>query len=151
MEVNLGSRMWNLRTPAYGLEGHVEGFVKMLGEQTHVRSVDIKVAFIFDQLANFTILPLLRRPSSGMGILSSERAGSAKYLDKRQCASSVHPEELHCILGRENRFSIALPFAVDIKGNMTPSFVSYLPNTCCEIAYVLKIDMACKGFRQNET
>jgi hypothetical protein len=45
MVVNLGSRIWDLRTPAYGFEGHIEGCVKLLGDQAHVKSVEIKVAF----------------------------------------------------------------------------------------------------------
>lgn len=49
MEVNMGSRIWDLRTPAYGLEGHVEGFMKLLEEQAHVRDIEIRVAFAFDR------------------------------------------------------------------------------------------------------
>lgn len=47
MEVNLGSRVWGLRMPAYGREGHVEGFVKLSGEETHVTSVQVKVSISF--------------------------------------------------------------------------------------------------------
>jgi hypothetical protein len=43
MEVNLGSRVWGLRNPAYGLQGHIEGFVKLLGEQGHVACVGARV------------------------------------------------------------------------------------------------------------
>lgn len=44
MDVNLGSRIWGLRMPAYGREGHVEGFVKFSGEESHVTSVQVKVS-----------------------------------------------------------------------------------------------------------
>lgn len=46
MEVNLGSRMWGLRTPAYGRLGHIEGSVKFLGEQAHVSCVELRVSIL---------------------------------------------------------------------------------------------------------
>ena len=43
MEANLGSRVWGLRNPAYGSQGHVEGFVKLSGERAHVTCVGVRV------------------------------------------------------------------------------------------------------------
>lgn len=43
MEINVGSRVWGLRNPAYGLEGHVGGFVRFHGEQAHVSCVGARV------------------------------------------------------------------------------------------------------------
>jgi hypothetical protein len=43
MEVNVGSRVWGLRNPAYGLQGHIEGYVKLHGEQAHVSCVGARV------------------------------------------------------------------------------------------------------------
>lgn len=62
MIVNLGSRMWDLRMPAYGFEGHVEGCVRLLEDKAHVKSVEIKVERLpFGQ--NFGILTSLRCPA----------------------------------------------------------------------------------------
>ena len=46
MEVNVGSRTWGLRNPAYGHQGHVEGFVKLLGDKAHVTCVGARVWLI---------------------------------------------------------------------------------------------------------
>lgn len=44
MVVNLGSRVWDLRMPAYGRLGHVEGSLKFLGEQAHITCVGLRVS-----------------------------------------------------------------------------------------------------------
>lgn len=52
MEVNLGSRIWGFRTPVYGREGHVEGSLKLSGEEAHVTSVQAKVRVISTNQSN---------------------------------------------------------------------------------------------------
>jgi hypothetical protein len=46
MVVNLGPRLWNLHTPAYGLNGVVEGSVKFKGAKNTVNKVTVTVSFI---------------------------------------------------------------------------------------------------------
>jgi hypothetical protein len=52
MEINVGSRVWGLRNPAYGLEGHIEGFVRLHGEQAHVSCVGTRVYWLLTKRSN---------------------------------------------------------------------------------------------------
>lgn len=43
MKANLGSRIWGLRQPAYGKEGHIEGSLRLSGEEAHIVNVQARV------------------------------------------------------------------------------------------------------------
>jgi len=126
MEVNVGSRMWGLRNPAYGLQGHVEGFVKIHGERAHITCVGARLhGDIIIRTSNFGQV-------AGQESIRFLRQSSTLY-------SSSCWNESSTPWNREHHFSFALPTDVVIKGQRTPlpaSFTSYLPGTYCEISYV---------------
>lgn len=141
MEVNVGSRVWGLRNPTYGLQGHIEGFVKLLGEQAHVTCVGARLqGDIIIRTSNF-------------GQVSGQE--SVRFLRKSiTLYSSNRQKEFSTPWDKEHRFSFELPTHVVINDQITllpASFTSYLPATYCEISYVLKVDMTRKGFRRHET
>ena len=83
MEVNVGPRVWGLRNPAYGLQGHVEGFVKFLGEQAHVSCVGARVCCAWST----STYPDSLSSSSCMETLPSGPVTLAKWLGKNPFAS----------------------------------------------------------------
>lgn len=141
MRVNVGPRIWGLRNPVYGLQGYVEGFVKLLGEQAHVTCVGARLnGDIIIRTSNF-------------GQVAGQE--SIRFLQQSMMLySSSRWSESLTPWNEDHRFSFALPTHVDIKGQRTllpASFTAYLPGTYCEISYMLKIDMVRKGFRRHET
>lgn len=43
MKINMGSRIWGLHAPSYGLRGRVEGLVKLSGEKDRIETVTATV------------------------------------------------------------------------------------------------------------
>lgn len=43
MKINLGSRVWGLHTPSYGLRGKVEGSIRFSGDQNRIERVTVMV------------------------------------------------------------------------------------------------------------
>ena len=159
MDVNLGSRVWGLRTPAYGREGHVEGFVKLSGEESHVTSVQVKVSsnwLLEIKIAHIYSTIQLRGDisirTSHYGQISG--AESTRFFQQIiRIYSTNRPTSVP--FKDEHRFSFALPSHVDFKGKRIPmpsTFASLLPSTFCEVSFILKVDMVRKGFlRRHET
>jgi hypothetical protein len=100
MTVNVGSRMWGLRNPAYGLQGHVEGFVKLLGEQAHVTSVGARVRLPLsaDRICSLN----LDSPSSYMEILSSGPAILVEWSGRNLFVSFDNPTPYIRLVSRPN-------------------------------------------------
>ncbi|KZP32321.1 hypothetical protein FIBSPDRAFT_515443 [Athelia psychrophila] len=140
MEVNLGSRVWGLRTPAYGRLGHVEGSIRFLGKQAHVSRVGVKLqAKISIRTSNFGQV-------SGQEDVRFLKQSITIYSPNRPSGSTT-------TWNGEHPFSFALPKTAKIKGSnapLPPTGVICLPSTFCEVTYVLKIDMARKGLRRHE-
>jgi hypothetical protein len=82
MEANAGPRVWGLRNPAYGLQGHIEGFVKFLGDRAHVMTVGASVRS--PSSTGRICCPDPIAPSSCAETLSSGAVTSANWLDKNQ-------------------------------------------------------------------
>jgi hypothetical protein len=43
MRINLGPRLWNLHSPSYGLNGKIEGTIRLTGDQNRVDCVTMTV------------------------------------------------------------------------------------------------------------
>ena len=118
MDVNLGSRVWGLRMPAYGREGHVEGFVKLSGEESHIMSVQVKVnsnllwilkSLTFDNSATWWYIHpnILLWSSLGSGINTIPRTNHYDLLGQSS--------EPCCVQGRTS-FLLRTPFARRYQG-----------------------------------
>lgn len=46
MRINLGPRIWNLHCPSYGLDGRIDGMIRLSGDQDRVESVTMTVGYI---------------------------------------------------------------------------------------------------------
>jgi hypothetical protein len=101
MEVNLGSRLWGLRTPTYGSQGHVEGFVKLLEEQAHVTCVRARVGSAFSHLIKYFVLIA---PSSCAGALLSRAVILAKWrANRRFVFFNCQARYIRLVVGRSLR------------------------------------------------
>jgi hypothetical protein len=143
MVVNVGSRVWGLRNPTYGLQGHIEGFVKLLGEQAHVTCVGARVWFTFNQRFEHAVLiPSCYVQLQGDIIIRTSNFGqvsgqeSVRFLRKSiTLYSSNRQKEFSTPWDKEHRFSFELPTHVVINDQITllpASFTSYLPGACFE-------------------
>ncbi|KAF4578585.1 hypothetical protein EYR36_000392 [Pleurotus pulmonarius] len=139
MTINLGSRVWGLHAPSYGLDGKVEGAVKFSGDKSHVEKVTVTLEGLLSTSVS------QRGPGSGdckVPMLSSTVLLYDSYAD-----SAVEWTDEHV-------FSIDLPPEVTVQGaisQLPPSFAAYYQNSSCEVSYRLRIDMARRGLRRHES
>lgn len=47
MKINMGSQVWGLHAPSYGLHGKIEGFVQFSDDQNRVQCVEVMVKMLF--------------------------------------------------------------------------------------------------------
>lgn len=76
MRINLGPRLWNLHTPSYGLNGRIEGTIRLSGHQDRIESVTMTVSNIYSKLIH---------TSSLTAIKSWRAASGSPYLNEVQC------------------------------------------------------------------
>jgi hypothetical protein len=158
MEVNLGAReAWSRRMPAYGLNGIVQGYIKLKGAQEHVRQVTAMVgsrqhfssncddnSFAFQLDGTITISSLDRGMITGR---------SETPLLSRKMSLYVHRENNPPPWAEKSDFAMPFPNEVNLVDAITalpPSFLLYHAEISVEVAYSLTFDMVRKGLRRHQ-
>jgi hypothetical protein len=156
VNVSLGRRVWGLRQPVYGLNGIVQGAVKLGIKCTHVVRVEVSVERLILGIptrgtADHCIFQLLGRAR----VTRSERGLISEVINRKLVASSV-------VLSSPPRgeftptgecFPFSIPFPSYVSGGTTslpPSFASWSPAFASEVEYCVRVDVHRKGLRRHE-
>ncbi|TFK42767.1 hypothetical protein BDQ12DRAFT_719611 [Crucibulum laeve] len=140
MKINLGSRIWGLHAPTYGLNGKVEGELHFSGDKERVESI---TATLEGRLRT----TLAQRGSSSGDQTIPLVTQSITLFDTTMSESFEWDQAL--------QFSIPIPDEVEICGSLAstpPSYFAYHQHVSCEISYFIKFNMIRKGhaLKKNE-
>ncbi|KAJ3572804.1 hypothetical protein NP233_g2840 [Leucocoprinus birnbaumii] len=141
MRVNLGPRLWNLHSPSYGLNGRIEGSIRLSGDQDRVESVTMtlegRIRVTSSQRSTMsadTVLTLVSRTET---IYDSTKADFFPW-------------------DEDNEFSLTIPHETEFRGQtitLPPSHFSFHQLISTEVFYTVKFDVKrkSKGIKKHES
>ncbi|KAJ8456431.1 hypothetical protein ONZ45_g18723 [Pleurotus djamor] len=139
MVINMGSRVWGLHAPSFGLNGHIDGAIRFRGDQSHVE----KVTVTLEGYINTSVSQ--RGPGSGDCKLITVSRNALIY-DASLAAGFDWNEE--------HPFSISFPKEVSVQGQtsrLPPSSSVHYQNSSCEVSYRVQVHMTRRGLRRHES
>ncbi|KAF9452844.1 hypothetical protein P691DRAFT_148967 [Macrolepiota fuliginosa MF-IS2] len=133
MRINLGPRLWNLHSPSYGLNGRIEGTIRLSGDHDRIESVTM------------TLEGRIRITGSQRTAMSADTVTTlvSRTMTIYDCteADSFSFDEDHA-------FSLTIPQNAEIKGQLTklpPSHFSDNQLFSSEVFYTVKFELKRKG------
>ncbi|KAF8874818.1 hypothetical protein CPB85DRAFT_1444214 [Mucidula mucida] len=139
LDIDLGARISRSRRPTFGLNGHVEGFVRIRGNPTNVKSLSVALQA---QLATSEAHP------------SSYGASCSSILSSQ--TTCLYDAAYGLPLQEGYTFEFHIPAQVEVNGAMCPTPPSFSFWDCgmgCDVTFTLKVNLLRKryGFEYNES